>query len=577
MEESEKIYLKCLFLEPNLCNMAKKQNKQTLQGKTENKKQAIAQPSSIHSSPIFAFSAQQMLGITLALAGLYFLYSRSADGFYQQDEAAHFVSMKGFWHNPNSVLSNWAKPGYKLLYALPSLLGSDFVMLINCLVAAFTCFFAYQIAKLLGSKIAILAFVLTATQPLWINLAFRNYSELITALLLSIAIYFHYKEKHIFASLSASYIAFIRQEFYPILGLYFLYLAVNRRFIPALLLGVFPLVHQVWGMAVTGDPLYLLNQILGTSEQIAGQYPRKGFMHYFKMSITIFGSVAVTLWVAYLWTWFFERVSNWRSKTGFYAGLKDKANLILAVSVLYFLMNCIFNSQTLQIGPATGGNLRYLLIISPLVAVLGTLQVEKFKLSLYKPQILILLSVFALLVAIFMTHPHNFVIFNEEERDWIPLIGVIASLFLMILPLKLKQDLIGLSVVAFFIVLVTVRPIKLSEEDKACKNLAKWYEQYELAKGEPPQLFVHHEMFYYYLGRTPYDFQTKPKAIEEKFLKDAPKGSLIIWDSHYSYRPKMRAESLMYNYFTEKPNEYETLNQIVAADQSFGILVFEKK
>ncbi|MCU0392129.1 MAG: DUF2029 domain-containing protein [Thermoflexibacter sp.] len=556
--------------------MAKKKNTQAKQIKVEHTPKNTTKM--VASPPILELSSQWLLGITLILAGLYFLYSRSANGFYQQDEAAHFVSMKGFWHNPNSVLSNWAKPGYKILYALPSLLGVDFVIFINCLVSAFTCFFAYKIAKLLDSKIPILAFVLTATQPLWINLAFRNYSELITALLLSISLYFHLRNKFVWASLIVSYIAFIRQEFYPILGLYFIYLLLNKQFLAAVLLSVFPIFQQIWGMTLTGDPLYLLNQMLGTSEQIAGQYPRKGFMHYFKMSITIFGSVAVTLWVAYLWTWLLERISNWRNKIGFIDGLRDKGNLILAVSLMYFLMNCIFNSQTLQIGPATGGNLRYLLIISPLVAILGTLQVEKFKTSQYKPQLLILISIYALLVAIFMTHPHNFVIFNEEERDWLPLVGVIASIFIMILPLLLRQDMMGLSIIALLMVLLTVRPIKLSAEDEACKNLAKWYKQYESTSGEPPQLFVHHEMFYYYLGRTPYDFKIKPKPIEDKFLKDAPKGSLIIWDSHYSYRPKMRPESLWFNYFTEKENEYQALTQIESDDPKlpFGILVFIK-
>ncbi len=519
----------------------------------------------------------QLLGITLGLAALYFLYSRNANGFYQQDEAAHFVSMKGFWHNPNSILSNWAKPGYKILYALPSLLGADFVMFINCLVSAFACFFAYKIAQLLDSKIAILAFILTATQPLWINLAFRNYSELITALLLCISLYFHLKNKFVIASLIASYIAFIRQEFYPILGLYFIYLAVNRQFLSAVLLGVFPLIQQVWGMALTGDPFYLFTQIFGTSEQISGQYPRKGFLHYFKMSITIFGSIGVTLWVAYLCTWTFERIENLKNKMKFGDAIRDKANFILVVSVLYFLMNCIFNSQTLKLGPATGGNLRYLLIISPLVAILGTLQVEKFKESQYKKPILILVCLFTLLVAIFMTHPHNFVIFDEKQRDWIPLLGVMAGVFLMFLPLKPSQDLIGLSAIAVVFVLLTVRPFKLSDEDKTCKLLARWYENHVSAKGEPPQLFVHHEMFYYFLGKTPYDFKSKPKAIEEKFLKDAPKGSLIIWDSHYSYRPKMRPESLMYEYFSEKPTQYELMNQLVADDQSFGVLIFERK
>ena len=49
-----------------------------------------------------------LIGLTVALAVVYFVLSRLSDGFYQHDEVAHFISMRQFWHDPNVALGNWA-------------------------------------------------------------------------------------------------------------------------------------------------------------------------------------------------------------------------------------------------------------------------------------------------------------------------------------------------------------------------------------------------------------------------------------------------------------------------------------
>ncbi|MCU0451094.1 MAG: hypothetical protein MUC97_14850 [Bernardetiaceae bacterium] len=521
-------------------------------------------------SEAFTLPNAWLWGATALVAVVYFAYSSASDGFYQQDEAAHFLSMRGFWYAPNSVLSNWAKPGYKLLYALPALGGSGVVTLVNCLVAALAAWLAYKIAEQLGSKLPGLAFAAAALQPLWVNLSFRNYSEIVSATLLAWAVWLQLRQRPAGAALVISYITFIRQEFYPIAGLYFLYLAWQKKWLPALLLAVFPLLQNAWGGLLEKDWLYLPHQILTSSDQIGGAFPRKGFEHYFLMSITIFGSVVTTLALAYLLARALEKVKKVADTA------QDRAAYWLVVpSVIYFAMYVVFNTQALNLGPSGGGNLRYLLIISPLLAGLAGLGVEKYHASANKGPLLGGLAVWALLVAIFMTYQNNLVVFTPE-RDWLPLVGVLLTLGLLVLPLSSAHTTYGLAALLAFLALVTVRPIKLSAEDRACRLWAAWYAELEQQSGERP-LYLHHDMFFYFLGRTRYEFKTRPQAITDANAKAAPKGSLFFWDSHYSYRPELRKESLQYEYFTAKPNEYKVTQEIISDDQTFGVIVFEKQ
>jgi hypothetical protein len=507
---------------------------------------------------------------TAVLAVVYFGYATASNGFYQQDEAAHFLSMRGFWYAPNSVLSNWAKPGYKLLYALPALGGSGVVTVVNCLVAALAAWLAYKIAEQLGSQLPVLAFAAAALQPLWVNLSFRNYSEIVSATLLAWAVWLQLRHRPAGAALVMSYITFIRQEFYPIAGVYFLYLAWQKKWGPALLLAVFPLVQNAWGGLLNGDWLYLPNQILKTSDEIGGAFPRKGFGHYFLMSITIFGSVVATLALAYLLARALEKLKKVADTA------QDRAAYwVMVPSVVYFAMYVVFNTQALNLGPSGGGNLRYLLIISPLLAVLAALGVAKYRASAQKGALLGGLAVWALGVAVFMTYQNNLVVFTPE-RDWLPLVGVLLTLGLLVLPLNARQATYTGGALLAFLALVTVRPIKLSAEDRACRLWAAWYTELEQQSGEHP-LYLHHDMFYYFLGRTRYEFKTRPQAITAANAQAAPKGSLFFWDSHYSYRPELRKESLQYEYFTSKSNQYKVVQEIVSDDQTFGVIVFEKQ
>lgn len=506
-------------------------------------------------------SEKTLILLTLALFTIYLGLSFISSGFYQQDEAAHYLNMLRFWHEPNSILNNWSKPGFKLVYALPALGGEFTVRLVNIFFASFSAFFAYKLADKLNLRMPLLAFIFLATQPFWVILSFRNYSELISAFLLVFALYMHVSDKKMFAALVASYIVFIRQEFYPFLGLYFLYLAYEKNFIAAILTGVFPIIHNIWGAIVSGNPFYLLSEILKTSSEIGDAYPRKGFEHYFLMSITIFGGVVVTLSIAYLaWKIFKKEKPNW---------------LLVVPSFVYFLMYCVFNIQSFPIGPATAGNLRYLIIVAPIFAVLAAETFENLPKFEGKIKVFYVLMAFLVLASIFMTYEHNNVVFTEVS-DMKPIFGVLLTIILLYVPMPENARFWSITGVLCFLLLITFKPLRMSEEDITLKELAAWHKDYEKQNGTK-QLLLENQMFYYFSDKVAQDFTPKPLGINEENINKSPKGSLIFWDSHYSYRPELRKNSLKMDYFLQNTQRFKLLREMRAKDNTFLLLIFEKQ
>ncbi len=494
----------------------------------------------------------------LALA--YFAYSFKSKGFYQQDEANHFLSMLRFWYDPKAIMGNWAKPGYKILYVLTVLGGQKLVIFQNCLLAAFSCFFAWLSARKLGSANPWIAFILLASQPLWISLSFRNYSEFPTAFLLSLGFYFYTSEKMTPAAVLAGLVCTIRQEFYPIAAVLGVYLLYRKYWLAAFSIALFPVLQNLAGYLLFGDPFYLVNQIMGTSETLKDAYRRMGFEHYFLTSAVVFGPVALTLFVVYLGQMFVSK--------------KVGQPALLVATLGYFLLNCLFQMESVSIGPATGGNLRYMCIISPLIAVAGALAVDQMKMLPEKFKLAYILVPFLILVGIFMTYQHNFLTLTEES-DNIPLVGALFASVLIFIPMPATIQTVVFGVICAFLALVNVKSIKLSPEDKICKEVAEYYKANEANfKGKP--IYNTHIMFYYFLGRVENQFNPKPIVISDSAtLEKAPVGSLIFWENHYGYRPNYKT-GLPYEYFANS-GKYRQLQVFQAEQSGFAYVIFEKE
>lgn len=500
------------------------------------------------------------LWATLILSLLYFAYSFKSKGFYQQDEANHYLSMLRFWYDPQAIMGNWAKPGYKILYVVTALGGQKLVTLQNCLFAAFSCFFAYKSAEKLNASNPWIAFILLATQPLWIALSFRNYSEFPAAFLLSVGFYFYVQRKMIPAAVLMGLICTIRQEFYPIAAAMGVFLWWRKYWLAGISIALFPLIQNLAGFYLYDDPIYLWNQIMGTSETLKDAYTRQGFDHYFLTSAVVFGPVALTLFVLYL---------------GLQIFIQKRVNQpeLLTITLGFFLINCLFNWEEVHIGPATGGNLRYMCIISPLVAIAGALLLDELKSLPGKFRLLYIILPFLILVAVFLNYKHNFVKLTEES-DPMPLVGALFSSVVVFIPVASHVQTILFLVLSCFMALLSVKPIKLSAEDSTCQDLARWFQNnQELVKDKP--LYNTHIMFYYFLGKVEKQLKPEPIAIADTAtMEKAPVGSIVLWDSHYGYRPNFK-RGVPYQYFVDS-GKFRDLQVFQSSDNNFAYVVFEK-
>ncbi len=499
-----------------------------------------------------------LLSIVLTL--LYFAYSFKSKGFYQQDEANHYLSMLRFWHDPAAIMGNWAKPGYKILYVLTALGGQKLVILQNCAFAAFSCFFAYKSAERLGARNPWVAFILLASQPLWIALAFRNYSEFPAAFLLVLAFWFYSGNRMWPAAILAGLICTIRQEFYPIAAVFGIWLLYRKYWLPALSIALFPLLQNLAGYLLYDDPIYLYNQILGTSATLKDAYERMGFDHYFLTSAVVFGPLALTFFVAYLTQSALRRQIS-------------QPGLLFAI-LGFFLINCLFNWKEFHIGPATGGNLRYMCIISPLVAIAGALALDGLGEFKERGKLLWVMLPFLLLVGLYLNFEHNFLRLLEDKPDSLPLTGAIFGVALLFIPINSRIQSLVLAGLCAFMALLAVKPIKLSPEDKVCQQVADWYKQNSAELSGKP-LYNTHIMFYYFLGKVEKQFQPEPQPITDTAtMEKAPVGSLVLWDSHYGYRPNYK-RGVPYEYFAQS-GQYETLQILEAEDRGFAYVLMRK-
>ena len=520
---------------------------------------SVAVPAPAPAAPA-GLSHPVLLGLTALVVLGYFWFSSASTGLYQQDEAGHYLNMLAFWDDPKLILGNWPKFGYKLLYVVPALGGEAVVKLLNCGLAAGAGYLAARAVQARGTGLALVAFLLTVSQPLWVMLAFRNYSEIPTAFLLVLAYYLHTRQRPALAMLCLSYICTIRQELYPLLGLYGLDLLRRRQWLAAAAGAGFPLVQNFYGAWFTGDPLYLLHQ-LAHGDSIQGAYPRQGFNHYFLTSMVIFGPVVVALFVHYVgWSALKRRQPDWY--------------LVVPIG-LYFLLHSLFNWQAVVIGPSTGGNLRYLLVIGPLMAVAGTYGLADTLRQPDRWKALYWLGPLLLLTVVFLNYKSNLVLLSEES-DPRPALGVGLAAAALLLPGTASALTAAVAAVAALVALLNVRPLALSEEDQTTRDVAQWFRQAE-PQLAGRQLYVNHSMFFYWLGRNRQRFAPPARYIDQTTAEAAPKGSIFLWDSHYGYRPKQNPKAITYEYFARKPNEYALREQFVTGDQSFGVLVFEKK
>lgn len=460
----------------------------------------------------------QLLAVTLVLAAVSYIWAVVSDGFYQGEEGAQYINMLDFWTDWKVILGNWAKTGWKLVYVVPALLGQPAVLALNCLLSAFTGFFVYKVCVLKEVKLPVVGIVMLFSQVLWFQLSHRTYSEILTAFLLILSVYFYYRDKFIITALLFSYILIIRQEFYPLAFIFGLFLLWKRKFLPAVLLAVFPVLYNLAGYVATNDILFLWNNSKKLADFTKDAYPRQGFDHYFRVSPAIFGIMPLAGFIAYIALFLFRKIKP--------------DYLLLTCAGIYFMTHCILNWQSVVIGASTGGNWRYMIILSPIIAVLAAVAFDKVVTLEKKWFLLVLLVPWFFLVLKYASFHHDWVAYNPQAPNRAVMIYSLLAVLLLTIPVHAKTAYYALLIITGGFMLKMIRPIKLVGENVAMKEVYRWSKENKI--DEQRHILCSLPLYNYFYDKRNDQFAKGKEDLNETTLKNAPVGSYVFWDTHYA-------------------------------------------
>ncbi|MEP7145557.1 MAG: hypothetical protein ABI792_00970 [bacterium] len=496
------------------------------------------------------------------LTAVYYISSKYSVGFYQDDEVAQYINMIQFWTDPFAILGNSPKPGYKLFTVIPSLFGYEAVLIFNAFIASLTVYFTYLLLKVYNISYAYFGALLLSMQPLFFDLSFRSYAEIFTSLLLVIVLILYKKEYYFIAALVCGYIFTVRQEI-ALLILVFAYLFYKKKnFLAIAALAVFPVLYNLLGFIKTGDLFFVLTEMKSLSSY---NYKSQGISHYFIVYIFIVGPVTLLLFLS----GFF----------GFLSDTKKFKEYIMQYGIFYIIFISIFGVQLMTMfnDGANPGNWRYLLHISPIAAVFATIGLNNLAKPYFRKTSYILTGGLAFITLAFLSKSTDGFILLDVS-DYTKFFIIIASIALIALMKKepagnylnkLSLAFLILSLVSLFL---SFNPKKLSAENVALKQTSEFINTLDINGRD---IFYNHTFIPFYSDNHYRAASKNFKRLISENIKTAKKGDLVIWDSHYSYRPKDLKNDVQLETLKNDQN-FKLLKNVNSSDGRFASFVFEK-
>ncbi len=494
----------------------------------------------------------------------YFWFSSGSTGFYQDDEIGHYRNIRQFWGDPFSIMGNQPKPGWKILMVIPGLFGFTGVVLAHCFIAALTVIMTYKLGRVLKIRNSSLGAILLAAQPLFLQLSFRSYSEITAALFIILTLYFYYRENFILAAISSSWVFAIRQEFALVslaMGLLFLY---RKQWLPFLLLAWTPVALALIGWISTGNMTWLIDDMMRIG--LGVEVPHKPFWHYFGTYMYMVGPVTMTLLIVGYWRVLYP--------PGKARGQISEHGLLFFTYTIMFAW-AVISAWDLPDFGANPGHWRYMISIAPLTAIYAAKGINVLQEPGDRGYVFGVLGAFTLIAFLFLARETNGLVLIEEARyDHVLVVGGILLLYVLFSVLRLvdmRTLVIVLAVLAVGFTFYTERPRELDLEASTVKEASEWY----LAQPEELQqrpLYGNHVLFRYFADIDIND-KRRDLSMQLETLSHAPKGAIVVWDSHYGN--SQFGGDVPMEYF-EQHLEYRLLKQIVTEDRTFGLLIFEK-
>lgn len=467
------------------------------------------------------------------LCGLLFIYyfvvCLISEGYYQHDEVTHLVQILGFWRSPLLYLTDpWSRGGYKLLYAIPALMGYYAIVVTNLLFVVGAAWMSYRIARIYALQYAWLAILFAGLQPFVINLAFRCYPEIPAMFFITLLVYLYTTKRWIGVAIVASFLFTIRAElvvFALLLGGFF---AIRKQWIPFLCLGIAPVILNCLGYWLNGDPLYVWHLMLQGG--LKDTYQRSGFFYFWLMLPEISGVVIVFLFLTGYLAILYRVREKWAALKRFHA--------VLIVFTVYFLLHCAFTARSFGFG-RSGGVGRFMLVILPMVSVIALIGINFFmsrertwyKLTLGSIAFVLLLLLMIRLEKIAPLVFQGYATLQLKTYNIIALLLAFLLVLAVIITTKGRWLVAGsLALVVALYTLLCVKPFPTIGEDRNQIAAIAWL---HASKIIPRQLYINHPVAYYTYDQLVNKHGTS-QGFNQQTIARAQPGDVFVVELHYT-------------------------------------------
>jgi hypothetical protein len=220
------------------------------------------------------------------------------------------------------------------------------------------------------------------------------------------------------------------------------------------------------------------------------------------------------------------------------------------------------------------GNWRYLLHISPIAVFFATVGLNNLAEKEFKKLHFVITGfIFFVTFAFFSKESDGFKLLEVSDYTKIVFI-IIFFVAAMLIPSKDKVSYLNklslvLVVASVFYLYVDFKPKKLSPENQTVKSVAEVLNK----EGLKGNFYCNHSVMLFFLD----NYKNEPQKylpLNSKYIKDVPKGSILVWESHYGYRPEFEND-IKFEDLQNNP-DFKVLNQYVSLDKRFAAYIIEK-
>jgi hypothetical protein len=396
-------------------------------------------------------------------------------------------------------------------------------------------------------------------QPLYFDLSFRSYAEIFSGLLLLLTIYFYKKDKLFLSGLILGYIFTVRQEVAVVGIVLAIMFAMRKNYLAIISLGIFPLLYILAGYFHSGDIMFIINEMKNVGEMDFGGANR-GVLHYFKVYIFIVGPICLALFLCGYFGFIGKNFKEYFKKF----------DLVYIVFTLMFLI-----PVALMLKGTNPGTWRYLLPISPLAAFFATVGLSNIADAKFRNIHMGITGVLLLIILAALSYKTNGLdVLEVSEYSKITFLGLFFIATLIVSRSNVQSYLNTVAIVGIILaagyLAMNFESRKLNPENEAIIKIGEYVNMPEVK--DKNVYYTNSNILFF--GDIYGERAKKFIGLNMENLSKAKKGDVIIWDTHYGYRPEYKKDVKL-DVLKDTVN-YKLVNSFMSTDRKFAAYAFEK-